>query len=75
MSYSNKDKMLQAILSDKRLMELGKYSYGDFSTIFEALNSDNYVINVVAQIITRTNEGAKEQELWKQVNDYLKTKL
>lgn len=75
MSYSNKDKMLQAVLSDKRLMELGKYSYGDFGTIYEALNSDNYVINVVAQIITRVNEDAKELELWKQVNDYLKTRL
>lgn len=75
MSYTNKDKMLQAVLSDERLMELGKYSLAEVSGVYEALNSDNYVINVVAQIIMGVNEKATETELWKQVNDYLKERI
>lgn len=73
MSYiTNNDKMLQAVLLDEKLMAFGQYSAADVGTIYEALDSDNPVINVVAQIIKRTGEGATERELWKEVDDYLK---
>ena len=64
--------MLHAILTNKHLMEFGKYNLSDVSTIYQALASDNYVINAVAQIIKRTEEGASEKELWKEINEYLK---
>ena len=72
MAYiSNNDKMLQAVLLDERLMKFGGYTPEDIANIYQALDSDNYVINAVAQIIKRTNEGATMQELWKEINTYL----
>jgi hypothetical protein len=72
MAYiSNNDKMLQAVLLDERLMKFGGYTPEDIGNIYQALDSDNYVINAVAQIIKRTNEGATMQELWKEINTYL----
>ena len=71
MAYkSNLDKMLEAVLLDEQLMKFGKYEVGN---IYQALESDNYVINVVAQIIKRCSEDdAKESEIWREINDYLK---
>lgn len=73
MAYiKNTDKMLQAVLLNERLMKFGNYNASDISKIDQALDSGNYVINVVAQIIKRTNEDASDKELWKEVNEYLK---
>lgn len=73
MSYiSNNDKMLQAVLLNDRLMKVGGYTASDIGSLYSALDSDNYIINTVAQIIKRVGEGASERELWKEVNDYLK---
>ena len=73
MTYiSNNDKMLQAVLLNERLMKVGHYTADEIGTLYSALDSDNYIINAVAQIIKRTSEGASERELWKEINDYLK---
>lgn len=64
--------MLQAVLLNQRLMKVGNYTPADIGTLYTALNSDNYIINAVAQIIKRADEGASERELWKEINDYLK---
>ena len=70
MAYiSNNDKMLQAVLLNQRLMKVGNYTPADIGTLYTALNSDNYIINAVAQIIKRAEEGASERELWKEIND------
>ena len=72
MAYiTNNEKMLQAVLLDEGLMKFGAYSSADIGNIYQALDSDNCVINAVAQIIKRTNEGATMQELWKEINTYL----
>ena len=72
MAYiTNNEKMLQAVLLDERRMWFGEYSPEDIGNIYQALDSDNYVINAVAQIIKRTNDGATMQELWKEINTYL----
>lgn len=53
-------------------MEFGNYTPSDISTTIEqALDSDNYIINAVAQIIKRTSEGASEKELWKEIDKFL----
>ena len=75
MAITNEDKMLQAVLLDKNLMDFGKYTQADISTIDQALDSDNHVINAVAQIIRRIDEGATQKELWKEINDYLKKNI
>ena len=69
---NNNDKMLHAVLMNERLMEFGKYGDSEIGGIYQALESDNCVINAVAQIIKRTEEGASERELWKEINEYLK---
>ena len=52
MAYTpNKDKMLQAVLLNERLMKIGNYTPSEIGTIYSALDSDNCVINTVAQII------------------------
>lgn len=71
-SMTNNEKILQAVLLDERLMEFGGYTSEDIGNIYQAMDSENYVISTVAQIINRTNEGATERELWKEINDYLK---
>lgn len=71
MARNNDNKMLQAVLLDENLMKFGGYSPTDISTIEQALDSDNYVINAVAQIINRMSEGASEKELWKEIDKYL----
>lgn len=71
MARNNDNKMLQAVLLDENLMKFGRYTAADISTIDQALDSDNYVINAVAQIIKRIGEGATEKELWKEINKYL----
>ncbi len=76
MAYiSNNDKMLQAVLMNEQLMKTGNYTSVEISTIYAALDSDNPVINAVAQIIKRSGEGATERELWKEINDYLKRNI
>lgn len=76
MAYiSNNDKMLHAVLMNERLMKIGKYTPAEISTIYAALDSENPVINVVAQIIKRSGEGVTERELWKEINDYLKRNI
>lgn len=71
-SMTNNEKILQAVLLDERLMEFGGYTSEDIGNIYQAMDSENYVISTVAQIINRTNEGTTERELWKEINDYLK---
>jgi hypothetical protein len=70
-SMTNNEKILQAVLLDDKLMEFGGYTAEDIGNIYQAIDSDNCVISAVAQIISRTNEGATERELWKEINDYL----
>lgn len=53
-------------------MKYGNYSVSQIGTIYQALDSENHIINAVAQIIKRTGEGAAEKELWKEINEYLK---
>ena len=53
-------------------VKYGNYSASQIGSIYQALDSDNYIINAVAQIIKRTGEGATEKELWKEINEYLK---
>ena len=73
MAYiNNEDKMLHAVLMNDRLMKFGNYNLNEIGGIYQALDSENHVINAVAQIIKRTGEGASANELWKEINEYLK---
>lgn len=70
---TNNDKLLQAVLLNEQLMKVGNFTAADIGgSIYQALDSDNVVINTVAQIIKRCNEDATEREIWIGINDYLK---
>ena len=73
MAYTtNNDKMLEAVLMNLDLDKFGNYSTADITSIYQALESDNYVISAVAQIIKRSAEGASDKEIYKEVTEYLK---
>lgn len=69
---SNSDKMLAAVLMCPELMKFGNYDMRDISSIYQAVNSDNYVVSAVARIIMRTSEDASENEIYKEITDFLK---
>ena len=75
MAKQNEDKMLQAILLDENLMKFGNYTAEEICKIDQALDSGNYIINAVAQIIMRTGEGVSERDLWKEINNFLKNNV
>lgn len=72
---SNKDKILEAVLLDENLQKLGKYNLGSIQSIYSAAESDNYVVHAVATIILRAKDGNTVNETYKEVNNYLKSKL
>ena len=75
MALVNNNKMIEAVLLDKDLMGYGQYNIANIPSIFAALDSDNYIVNAVAHIIQRADEGATTNAIYKEVNEYLKRKL
>lgn len=69
---SNDDKMFEAVLLDPKLMEYGKYERSEITTVSQALNSDNVVVNAVARIIRCSSDGESENEIYKQITAFLK---
>lgn len=70
---TNSDKMLAAVLMCPELMKFGNYDTRDVSSIYQAVNSDNYVISAVARIILRSvDEDASEKEIYKEITEFLK---
>lgn len=70
--FTNGDKVLQAVLSDERLINHGDYNPADFDTISEALVSDNAVVCAVAKIIDGNERKLSEKEIYNEVSNYLK---
>lgn len=79
MAYQpNNEKMLEAVLTDPKLMEYGNYSHDDIArinSIYQAIDSDNVVISAVARIIHGYGEGNSESEIYKIVNNFLKNNV
>lgn len=70
---TNSDKMLAAVLMCPELMKFGNYDTRDVSSIYQAVNSDNFVISAVARIILRSvDEDASEKEIYKEITEFLK---
>lgn len=67
--------MIEAVLLDKDLMDYGQYNIAKIPSIFAALDSDNLVVNAVARIIQRADDGETTNAIYKEVNEYLKRKL
>lgn len=73
---TNKDKMFVSVLSDEHLMELGHYGPNDLVNINQGLCSENYIINVVAQIVEGANDpNVSQKELWNSINKFLRSEI
>lgn len=73
--FTNGDKVLQAVLSDERLINQGDYNPADFDTITEALDSYNALVCAVAKIIDGKENNSTDREIYNEVTNYLKSNL
>jgi hypothetical protein len=72
---TNEDKILQAVIADEQLINYRGYNPDDFATISEALESDDVVIQAIAQIINRNAQNATEREIYNEVSNFLKSNI
>lgn len=71
---TNKDKMLQLVLSDSDLKEYYEIDISNIYTISDALNSCSPIVVAIAKIIKGINASdlsSKEKEMYKEVFGYL----
>ncbi len=73
--FTNGDKILQAVLANPDLVELGKYTPTGIETIYDALDSENIIIRVVAMIIDGNENMYTQKEIYNQISNYLIQKL
>ena len=69
------DKLLRSVLLDPGLMEKGGYTEKECLYIENALRSDNAVVRTVALILDRDYTGSSENDIYKELIDYLKKTL
>ncbi|MDL2262190.1 hypothetical protein LJC11_01655 [Bacteroidales bacterium OttesenSCG-928-I21] len=71
---NNENKMLRLVLSDSNLSSYYEYNADDFTSVDEALRSDNPIIVAVAKIIrgvnARSDKGV-QKEVYSEVFNYL----
>lgn len=63
---TNKERMLQMVLDDKKLQELYDYEKSEYEDLYTALNSGNVIVAAVARIINEL-EGTKDESNQKKV--------
>lgn len=69
--YTNGDRILQAVLADPKLAELGGYTPTGDETVADALDSENIIIRAVAMIIDGNENQYTTKEIYTQVSNYL----
>ena len=62
--YTNGDRILQAVLADPKLAELGEYTLTGNETIVDALDSENATIRAVAMIIDGNENQYTQKEIY-----------
>lgn len=75
---SNEDKMLQLVLEDSNLSSFYEYNPDEYTTIEDALRSDNPVVVTVAKIIRGVNgnpDKGVHKEVYNEVFNYLNNNL
>lgn len=73
--YTNGDRILQAVLTDSKLAELGGYTPTGDETVADALDSENIIIRAVAMIIDGNENQYTPKEIYTQVSNYLTTNI
>ena len=74
-NQSNGDKILQAVIADERLVNFYGYNPNDYNRVVDALDSDVVVIQAIAKIIFRHEQGASEREIYNEVSNFLNSKI
>lgn len=64
--------MLNAVLLNSTLMEVGGYTEKDFPTFDQALVSQNPIVRTVARIIQGHQDGNSSKNIYNEITDYLK---
>ena len=75
MYQTNEDKLLQAVLNDKQLMDIYGVDPDDYYTITDALESDVPIIKAIAIIIERHEQKVSEKEIYTEVSNQLVRQL
>lgn len=74
--YQTKDdRMLQAVISDERLVNYYGYNPNDFTSMSDALNSDVVIVQAIAKIIDKSGQGCSVTEIYNEVRDLLTAKI
>lgn len=73
--YTNGDRILQAVLADPKLTELGEYTLTGNETIVDALDSENATIRAVAMIIDGNENQYTQKEIYTQVSNFLTSNI
>lgn len=63
---TNKERMLQMVLDDRKLQELYGYDESEYEDMYAAINSENVVVATVARIIKEL-EGSTDESDQKKV--------
>ena len=74
MYQTNGDKILQAIIEDEELMQLGEFDPNKYQSLPQALGSNNAIIQAIARIIERKEQKVSENEIYKEIFNFLKEK-
>ncbi|MBO4373277.1 MAG: hypothetical protein J5826_10115 [Bacteroidales bacterium] len=74
-TFTNSDRILQAVLKDDRLIKYGNYDPSDYETIEDAAASDNYIVGAVAKIIDGKSLGKTDKEIYNEVNHFLQERI
>ena len=72
---TNGDKILQAVIADERLVNFYGYNPNDYNTVVDALDSDTAIIQAIAKIIFRNEQGATEKEIYNEVSNFLSSNV
>lgn len=78
MNMTNKERMLQMVLDDKKLQELYDYDKSDYEDFYTAINSDNIVVAVVARIIKNLNGSttiSDQKKIYLTIQNYINDNL
>ena len=71
---TNKERMLQMVLDDKKLQELYVYDRSEYEDLYTAYNSDNVVVAAVARIIKNldgSTDPSDQKKVYKTVFNYI----
>ena len=72
---THSDKILQAVIADEQLINSYGYNPDDYNSIADAMDSENVVIQAIAQIISRNEQKATEREIYNEVSNFLKSNI